>query len=174
MLNRNRAIAVRMSVCVGVLLTQLAWCDAVTAPANAAVALGGIGIVATKITEDDLAKMPRVTVHASAHGDSAEWSGVRLSDLLKRAGAPIGEKLRGALLAYYVRVTAVDGYTVVFSLGELDPELLDHVVLVADRRNGQKLDGKEGPLRLIIPSEKRPARWVRQVSAIDLVAAPSN
>ena len=39
---------------------------------------------------------------------------------------------------------------------------LRSVVLLADHRDGQPLSTAEGPLRLVVPDEKRHARWVRQ------------
>lgn len=59
-----------------------------------------------------------------------------------------------------------------FSLAELDPAMHDGLVLLADRRDGAALDAKQGPFRLVAAGDKRPARWVRQVVAIDVLAAP--
>ena len=100
------------------------------------------------------------------------WQGVKLIDLLRDAGVPAGEALRGRWLAAYVRVSAADGYRAVFSLAELDPAFRDGGVFVVDRRDGKPLDAKEGPLRIIAVGDKRPARWVRQVVAIDVLSAP--
>jgi hypothetical protein len=58
---------------------------------------------------------------------------------------------------------------VVFALAELDPGLGGRSVLLADRRDGSPLGPTEGPLRLVIPDEKRPARWARQVRTIRIV-----
>jgi hypothetical protein len=66
----------------------------------------------------------------------------------------------------------VDGYRVVFSLAELDPGIQDSNVLVADKVDGHALDGKVGPLRLVAPLDKRPARWVRMVQSIRVITAP--
>ena len=38
-------------------------------------------------------------------------------------------------------------------------------------RDGKPLDAKQGPLRLIVPDESRPARWIRQV--VRIVAGPA-
>jgi hypothetical protein len=38
--------------------------------------------------------------------------------------------------------------------------------------DGQALDGKVGPLRLVAPLDKRPARWVRMVQSIRVITAP--
>ncbi len=72
----------------------------------------------------------------------------------------------------YARVSAADGYRVVFALAELDPASRNDVPIVAASCDGNALDAKDGPFRLIVPGEKRPARWVRQVTAIDLLRAP--
>lgn len=45
--------------------------------------------------------------------------------------------------------------------------------ILADTRDGKPLDAHEGPYRIIVPGEKRPGRWVRQVQRIELrFAAP--
>jgi hypothetical protein len=79
-----------------------------------------------------------------------------------------GQATRGAALANYVLVEAADGYRIVFALPEVDPSFTDAVLLVADRRDGKPLDKDEGNLRLIVPHEKRHARWIRQVLGISL------
>src|SRR5258705_4086786 len=45
-----------------------------------------------------------------------------------------------------VLVEANDGYRAVFSLAELDPELIDRIVLLADTKDGQPLPPREGVL----------------------------
>lgn len=135
------------------------------------VAIGGAVEHPIKLGPADLATMPRTTVEASAHGETGKWSGVALIEILKRAGVPLGEAMRGPKLLTYVRISAADGYAVVFSLAELDPGFRDNTVLLADQRDGHALDAKEGTFRLIVPAEKRPARWVRQVTRIDVIVA---
>lgn len=115
-----------------------------------------------------LKSLPPQTLEATAHGDHASWSGVALADVLARYGVVHGEALRGKALTGTVRVSASDGYAVVFSLGELDPALGHTAVLLVDRRDGRPLDAKLGPWRLVVPEDSRPARWVRNVIAIDV------
>ena len=69
-------------------------------------------------------------------------------------------------VAVTVLVGATDGYRAAFSLAELEPELTDRVILLADTKDGQPLPSREGPFRIIVPGEKRPARWVRQVNTV--------
>jgi DMSO/TMAO reductase YedYZ molybdopterin-dependent catalytic subunit len=68
----------------------------------------------------------------------------------------------------YVMVGAADGYRVVFALPEIDPAFSDRLILLADRRDQQPLSPEEGPLRLVVPGEKRQARWVRQVTSVTI------
>jgi hypothetical protein len=96
-------------------------------------------------------------------GKESEYDGIPLVELLKAAGVKFGHDLRGPALATYLVVEATDGYRAVFALPELDPECTDRVILLADRRDGKPLDGQEGPLRVVVPGEKRHSRWVRQV-----------
>ena len=60
-------------------------------------------------------------------------------------------------------VSGADGYKAAFALAELDDDLAAKSIILADRRDGSPLAPPEGPLRLIAPTEKRNARWVRNV-----------
>jgi len=148
------------------------------AQASAApVSLKVSGAVSTplSLTLDDLKKMPRKTLTVTnPHEKKTEtYEGVLLREILEKAGAPIGEQLRGAAMATYVLAEAEDGYRVVFSLAELDAGILDSEVMVADTMDGAPLGPKQGPLRLVAPHEKRPARWVRMLKSITVVRAPA-
>jgi DMSO/TMAO reductase YedYZ molybdopterin-dependent catalytic subunit len=121
-----------------------------------------------KLTPELLHRLPRrqISVPATEHGSAAAFEGVRLRDLLSEAGVPAGEAVHGKYLSWIVVVDAADGYRAVFALAELDPGFTDRLVILADTRDGKPLPAAEGPLRLILPDEKRPARWVRQVMHI--------
>lgn len=110
-------------------------------------------------------RLPRKKVRAMDHdGKEAEYEGVALVDLLGAAGLNLTpDELRGNALEHYLVVEASDGYRAVFALPELSPAFTDRVVLLADRRDGGPIGGDEGPLRVVVPGEKRHARWVRQV-----------
>ncbi|MCL4855101.1 MAG: hypothetical protein KJZ78_27380, partial [Bryobacteraceae bacterium] len=68
------------------------------------------------LTAEDLAKMPRASVKTASQGVETVYEGVWVHEILKRAGAPQGQALRGKALAGYVLAEAQDGYQVVFSL----------------------------------------------------------
>jgi len=123
------------------------------------------------ITAQDWSAMPKTTVKATNAHDktTSTYSGVLLRDLLHQAGVPTGEEMRGKQLAAYVRMTASDDYVVVFSIAELEPSIRDEDVLVADQVDGKPLPEKQGPLRLVVPGDKRPARWVRMLTKIEVI-----
>jgi hypothetical protein len=120
------------------------------------------------VSAADLAAMPHSTVTVPVRDQPATYEGVPMRELLTRAGVPSGEALRGSELSVAVVVTGADGYRVVFAIAEFDPGFTDRVAILADRRNGAPLGGNEAPFELILTGEKRPARWVRQVTSIEL------
>ena len=121
------------------------------------------------LTADDLAKMPRASVKTISNGLETQYEGVWLHEVLKRAGVPQGEALRGKALAGYVLAEAQDGYQVVFSLGELDPAFIDNEILLADTANGKPLFGAQGRFRLVVPKDKPGARSVRMLTKLEVV-----
>lgn len=122
------------------------------------------------LSANDLAAMPRQTVSIPApDGGKISYEGVSLFDILQKAGAPSGNKLRGKALSTYVLAQAGDGYQVAFTLGELDPQFGNETVVVADRRDGKPLPEKQGPFRLVCPNDKEGARSVRMLETLHVV-----
>jgi DMSO/TMAO reductase YedYZ molybdopterin-dependent catalytic subunit len=140
------------------------------APAPAILAIGGAVRSPLTLERSDLAAMPRTTITAKdKSGANITYEGVELAELLKRAGVPLGEELRGPALLLAVVITASDGYHAVFALSELDPAMTDKKVLLADTAEGKILPPETGPFRLVVPEDKRHARWVRLVTRIDVI-----
>ena len=77
--------------------------------------------------------------------------------------------MKGKRLASCLLVEAADGYRAVITLPELDPAFTDKQILLVFLRDGKPLGEKEGPYRIVIPEEKRMARWVRQVTTLRIV-----
>jgi hypothetical protein len=97
------------------------------------------------------------------------FEGVSLKSVLEKAGVTFGESIKGKRLADCLVVEAADGYRVVIALPELDPAFTDKQTLLVFLRDGKLLGEKEGPYRIVIPDEKRMARWVRQVTTLKIV-----
>lgn len=124
------------------------------------------------LNDTDMSAFKQESVRiADDHGVPAVYAGVPIAELLTRAGAPLGKELRGSKMKFYLVVKADDGYEAVFALPELDPGFTDQLVLLADRRDGHALAPQEGAFRIIIPGEKRHARWMRQVTTLEVEEA---
>jgi len=121
-------------------------------------------------TPATLASLPHstLTVHNEHSRQDETYSGVPLIDLLARLGVP--EKPRGKDLRLYVVAEGSDGYQVVYSIGEVTPDVHDGTVVIADAKDGKPI-GNDGPLKLVATGEKRPARWVRNLVAIRVMTA---
>jgi hypothetical protein len=137
--------------------------------ATPSVTIGGAVAAPVALTRADLLTMPRASATTVSNGISTVYEGVLVADVLKRAGVPFGSGMRGEALAGYLVATATDGYRVVFSLGELDPDLTDGQYLLADSENGGPLFGASGHFRLLVPKDKRGARSVRLLSSLTVV-----
>lgn len=126
----------------------------------------GVGLE-RKLSLADLSRLPRRSIRATDEsGKESLFEGVLLAEVLKSAGQKFGTELGGKALANYLLVEAADGYRAIFALPELDATFTDAIVLLADHRDGEPLEEREGPLRMIVPHEKRHARWVRRVIAL--------
>jgi DMSO/TMAO reductase YedYZ molybdopterin-dependent catalytic subunit len=150
-----------------ILLASLVWAQA---PPSAVLAVQGDIAMPLSLTADDLAKMPRETASVPApDGSKIVYEGVTLRAVLEKAGAPFGKKLRGKVLTTYVLAKAMDGYQVIFTLGELDPDFGNETILLADKRDGKPLPDKQGPFRLVCPSDHEGARSVRMLETLEVV-----
>jgi DMSO/TMAO reductase YedYZ molybdopterin-dependent catalytic subunit len=124
-----------------------------------------------QIDASELHKLPRAETRTTDPHDPGKeivYSGTPLVEVLKAGGLLLDPGMTGIreTVRMTVLVEASDGYRAAFSLAELDPEMTDRVVLLADPKDGQPLSPREGPFRIIVPGEKRPARLVRQVRAL--------
>jgi DMSO/TMAO reductase YedYZ molybdopterin-dependent catalytic subunit len=136
----------------------------------AVLAIEGDVPMPLSLSADDLAKMPRETASVpAADGSKIVYEGVTLRAVLEKAGAPFGKKLRGKVLTTYVLAKAMDGYEVLFTLGEIDPDFGNETILLADKRDGKPLPDKQGPFRLVCPNDHEGARSVRMLQTLEVV-----
>jgi hypothetical protein len=122
------------------------------------------------LSPTDLAALPHKSVAVfNAHSKANEsYSGVPLADLLSKVGVPLGESVRGKLFLIGIVAQGTDSYGVLYSLAEVDPAIHTGDVIVADTLDGQKLD-KDGAFKMVSSEERRPARWVRNLTSISVV-----
>jgi len=121
-------------------------------------------------TQAQLAALPHtsITVYNEHAKATQTYSGVPLASLLATLGVPA--KPRGKDFRLYLVAEGSDGYQVVYSLGEVTPDVHDGAVLVADQVDGKPL-GDNGDFQLVAAGERRPARWVRNLVTIRVLTA---
>lgn len=118
----------------------------------------------------DFEKFPSIEVKGKDNDEKEHtFKGTLLVNILKEAGVTLGSALRGRNLMKYVLVSASDGYHVVFALPELDPEFTAESIIIATTVDGKPLPKDEGPFRIVVPKDKKQARWVRQATGIKVL-----
>ena len=122
------------------------------------------------LTPADLKALPRAKATFTAHGKSITYEGALLNAALKQAGVVSGDRLMGRYLNQVVVAKGSDGFTATYSLGETDPIYRTNPVIVADSKDGQPLDAKEGPYRLVVDGDLRPGRSVRMLASVEVKA----
>jgi DMSO/TMAO reductase YedYZ molybdopterin-dependent catalytic subunit len=96
---------------------------------------------------------------------------IPLQALINSAKPNINPHIKHALLQAIVTVTGRDGYTVVFSMGELSSLFGNEPVWVALDYDGKPLDSDDGPVELIVPGDIKAGRWVHSVESITIAAS---
>ena len=128
--------------------------------------------VARNVPAASLRTMPRDTMQLVAHDQpSVTYEGISLAAILKSVGVRT-DSLRGPALATRIVTESSDGYRVVLALADLDPSLGGKRILLADRMDGRPLPAAEGPWRLLVGGDQRPARSARQVLRIRIASEP--
>jgi hypothetical protein len=122
------------------------------------------------LSPEEFSALPHKTVSVfnSQSKANEKYSGVPLTDLLAKVGVPLGEKVKGKLFLTGVVAEGTDNYDVLYALAEVDPTIHAGDVIVADSVDGHKLE-KDGQFKMVSTEEKRPARWVRNLTSIAVV-----
>jgi hypothetical protein len=127
---------------------------------------------ATTLSVAELQAMPQkmVSVH-NEHTKTAEtYTGVLLGDLLAKYGFPVGQATHRKMLRSYLVAEGTDKYWVLYSVTEIEGSEHDASVIVATNMNGKPL-GEDGQLKLIDSGDRKPQRWVRNLTAITVKSA---
>jgi len=124
---------------------------------------------ATTFTVADLAALPQKTVKVHNEHNNADesYTGVLLSDLLAKAGFVADKTTQQSMLHSIVHAEGTDKYWVVYSATEVEGSEHAGDVIVAISMDGKGL-GADGNLKLISSDDKKPQRWVRNLSSISL------
>jgi hypothetical protein len=125
-----------------------------------------------KFSVADLQAMPQTTVmvHNEHTKVDESYAGVLLGDLLAQSGLPVNKTTHQKMLRSYLMAEGTDKYWVLYSVTEIEPSEHSGNVIVATSMGGKPL-GDDGQLKLIDSSDKKPQRWVRNLSAITVKSA---
>jgi len=146
--------------------------QAQTAAHEVTVKITGEVTTPLEINVTELQKFNQTAVvRKDKDGNDHNFSGVLVAEILQRAGATIGPQLKGENLTKYLLVEASDGYQVMFALAELDKSFTDRLIILADKMDNKPLPPADGPFRIIVQDEKKPARCIKQVTSMRVVFA---
>jgi hypothetical protein len=120
----------------------------------------------------ELKAMPQKTVKVhNEHSNADEtYSGVELADVLAKCGFVVGKTEHHTIIRSYLRAEGTDKYWVLYSALEVEPTEHNGDVIVATSMNGSAI-GADGALKLVSTEDKKPQRWVRNLTAITLKTA---
>lgn len=111
------------------------------------------------------------TVAAVGHGgtsiDPRTYGGYRLYSILEQAGIQIDEAQHEDFVGKVVVASSTDGHSVVIAGGEIEPRFMNGDAIIATTRDGQPIED-EGGVRLMVPYDKKPGRWAKFISRLEL------
>ena len=118
----------------------------------------------------DLQAMPQrtLTVHNGHSNVDETYRGVGLSDLLLKYGFNMENGGPRKIYHSYVRAEGTDKYYVVYSVSELEPMLHTGDSIIALTMDGKPLTD-DGQFKMVVAGEKRPARWVTNLTTLTVV-----
>jgi hypothetical protein len=105
---------------------------------------------------------------------SDTYTGVGLWNLLSDAGGVHVTAAKNDILSKYVVATGADGYSAVFSLGEIDPMFGNQPVLVAYADESRQLGpgGSDGLARMVVPGDHAGGRYVSDLVDLQVGSLP--
>ena len=158
-----------MRLLASALLVFAARLSSAQSPAPLTVIVDG---VARSVPAASWRSIQRDTMQVTFHEHPpVTYEGVALAAVLKAVGVKT-DSLHGPALATRIVTESSDGHRVVLALADLDPSLGDRRIILADRMDGKPLPANEGPWRLVVGGDQRPARSARQVLRVRVAAEP--
>jgi hypothetical protein len=145
--------------------------DHAPAPASTSLTLTVDG-KATTLSVGELQAMPQKTVSVHNEHTKADesYTGVLLGDLLAKYGFPVDKTTHRKMLRSYLVAEGTDKYWVLYSVTEIEGSEHNGEVIVATSMGGKPL-GEDGQFKLVDSGDKKPQRWVRNLSAITVKSA---
>ncbi len=135
------------------------------------------------VTVDELKSLGAQEATWTAHGEEHRVLGVRLDKLLrargftpgpmgKVAGKEVPKSEKRAGWRRVVLATAADGYQALFGCAEIDAEMGPTQALLIWQLDGKPLPAGQGPLRLVVLTDREPSRSIYAVRKLELLDVP--
>lgn len=140
------------------------------APTATELRVEGLGTASIVLRPADLEALGAEDIAWSHHATTDTYRATALDKVLARAGLDAGQGGPGTAptdkhLGWrrLVVAEARDGFTAIFSSAELLPDIGATRALVAWQKNGAPLPPDEAPLRLLVTTDRKGSRSVRQL-----------
>jgi DMSO/TMAO reductase YedYZ molybdopterin-dependent catalytic subunit len=135
-----------------------------------APAPGGVAVERLPFDPAKLEGLTKAEVRVTEDGRVVTYSGVPLAGLLERRGKGTASMagLR-SLSDSVILVRGTDGYQAAVSAAAVAMDPKGERYLIALARDGKPLDPGFGPVRLIVPTDPKHARWVKDIATFRLV-----
>ncbi|MBV2168898.1 MAG: molybdopterin-dependent oxidoreductase [Bdellovibrio sp.] len=119
-----------------------------------------------KLDAKTLVLDPKACMTGQSKRAEESYRGILLKDLLNKAG--ILAKAHNDVKRIVVIARATDGYTVVFSWGELFLSKVGEGVMVAFEKDDKPLKTEEGKIALVSINDSQNSRHIRWLSSIEV------
>jgi hypothetical protein len=122
------------------------------------------------VAELQAMKQKTVAVHNEHTKADETYTGVLLGDLLAKCGFPVDKMTHRKMLRSYLVAEGTDKYWVLYSVTEIEGSEHNGDVIVATSMGGKSL-GEDGHFKLVDTGDKKPQRWVRNLTTIAVKSA---
>ena len=121
----------------------------------------------------DLQALPQRTlrVHNGHNNQDETYTGVGLDDLLAKYGVSLANGNAHKVYHSYLKAEGTDKYWVLYSASELESEMATWESIIAIAMDGKPL-AEDGAFKIVAGGERRPARWVRNLTSLTIVTLP--
>jgi len=97
---------------------------------------------------------------------TASFTGARVWDILQSAGVILNAEQPELMR---VMAWAADGFRCVVKWHEFDPAADNKLILVGYEQDGQPIQGKHGPLRLVVPGDPQGLRYIGNLATLTVL-----
>ncbi|RYX85050.1 hypothetical protein EON83_07325 [bacterium] len=111
---------------------------------------------------------PVQTIKTTLKGKPYTVRGVPLWALVTASAPKLDSKSKHSEARFVVLARGKDGYTASFAYPDLMPDTGNKAVFIVWEANGKPLSTKEGPFRLVVPTDKKPMRWAYNLTSIEI------